>query len=48
MAVRKEDEALRQQLDAALNRRRKEVDAILAGYGVPRMDGPAKRAEIAP
>ncbi len=48
MAVRKEDEALRQQLDAALDRRRKEVDAILAGYGVPRMDGPAKRAEIAP
>jgi mxaJ protein len=39
MAVRKEDEALRQEVDAALARRRTDVDAILAAYGVPRVDG---------
>jgi mxaJ protein len=47
MAVRKEDEALRQELDAALARRRTEVDAILAAYGVPRADRPFKHAEAA-
>ena len=45
MGVRKEDEALRQEIDAALNRRRGEVDAILDDYGVPRLDRPARRAE---
>jgi mxaJ protein len=44
MAVRKEDEALRQEVDAALARRRTEVDAILAAYGVPRLDGGLKQA----
>jgi mxaJ protein len=38
MAVRKEDEALRQEVDKALARRRTEVDAILAAYAVPRLD----------
>jgi mxaJ protein len=44
MAVRKEDDALRQEVDAALTRRRTDVDAILAAYGVPRIDGAVKRA----
>jgi mxaJ protein len=48
MAVRKEDEALRQEVDAALARRRAEVDAILAVYGVPRLDGGVKSAGSAP
>jgi mxaJ protein len=44
MAVRKEDDALRQEVDAALTRRRTDVDAILAAYGVPRIDGAVKHA----
>jgi mxaJ protein len=44
MAVRKEDEALRQEVDAALSRRRADVDAILAAYRVPRLDGSRKQA----
>ena len=32
-----------QEIDAALDRRRAEVDAILAAYGVPRLDRPARR-----
>ncbi|MGO4570694.1 substrate-binding domain-containing protein [Microvirga sp. 2TAF3] len=44
MAVRKEDEALRQEIDAALSRRRADIDAILAAYGVPRLDGGMKQA----
>ena len=38
MGVRKEDEALRQEIDGALQRRRSEIAAILAEYGVPRAD----------
>ncbi len=45
MAVRKEDEALRQEVDAALTRRRAEVDRILADYGVPRLDRPPQQAD---
>jgi len=48
MAVRTEDEALRQEVDAALARRRPEVDAILAAYGVPRIDGGIKHAGSTP
>jgi mxaJ protein len=44
MAVRKEDEALRQEVDAALARRRTDVDAILAAYGVPRVDDGVRHA----
>jgi mxaJ protein len=44
MAVRKEDDVLRQEVDAALTRRRTDVDAILAAYGVPRIDGAVKHA----
>jgi mxaJ protein len=47
MGVRKGDEALRQEIDAALTRRRTDVDAILSAYGVPRIDGPSGRAEMA-
>jgi mxaJ protein len=38
MGVRKEDEALRQEIDDALQRHRPEIAAILADYGVPRVD----------
>jgi mxaJ protein len=38
MGVRKEDQALRNEVDAALDRRRPEIDAILADDGVPRLD----------
>src|SRR5215212_4521527 len=48
MAVRAEDEALAQEIDAALVRRRAAVDAILAAYGVPRVDRPATNARAAP
>jgi mxaJ protein len=48
MAVRKGDEALRQEIDAALARRRSEVDAILAAFGVPRLDDVLKQAGRAP
>ena len=48
MAVRKEDDALRQEVDAALSRRRTDVDAILAAYGVPRIDAGVKHAGGAP
>jgi mxaJ protein len=48
MAVRKEDEALRQEIDAALIRRRADVDAILAAYRVPRLDSGLKQAGRVP
>jgi len=48
MAVRKEDEALRQEIDAVLSRRRADVDAILSSYGMPRLDGGLKQAGRAP
>jgi mxaJ protein len=38
MGVRREDAALRQELDAILERRQPEIDRILAHYGVPRVD----------
>jgi mxaJ protein len=38
MGVRREDVALRQELDVILERRKPEIDRILAGYGVPRVD----------
>ncbi|PVE23604.1 quinoprotein dehydrogenase-associated putative ABC transporter substrate-binding protein [Microvirga sp. KLBC 81] len=44
MAVRKEDEALRQEIDAALSRRRTEVNAILAAYRIPRLDAGLEQA----
>jgi mxaJ protein len=41
MGVRREDTALRDTLDAILLRRRREIDKLLADYGVPRVDTPA-------
>jgi mxaJ protein len=38
MAVRRGDTQLRDRLDAVLERRRNEIDAILRDYGVPRAD----------
>jgi mxaJ protein len=46
MGVRKEDEALRQDVDAALQRRKTEIAAILAQYGVPRLDAGAMRTGL--
>ena len=42
MGVRKGDTALRDALDAALDRRRADVDAILAAYAVPRVEAPGE------
>ncbi len=39
MGVRKGDTALRDRLDEVLRRRRADIDAILAAYDVPRVDG---------
>jgi mxaJ protein len=39
MAVRRGDTALRDRLDAILDKRRPQIDAILREYGVPRADG---------
>jgi mxaJ protein len=41
MGVRKEDTALRHELESAIDRRRTEIDAVLAEYGVPRLDAPS-------
>lgn len=41
MGVRRGDTALREELDAILERRRPDIDAILAEYAVPRTDRPA-------
>jgi mxaJ protein len=40
MGVRRDDVALRRELDAALAKRSGEVRAILAAYGVPLLDAP--------
>lgn len=40
MGVRRGDMALRDELDAILERRRSDIDAILAEYSVPRTDAP--------
>jgi mxaJ protein len=55
MAVRKDDDALRKELDGALQRRRAEVDAVLREFGVPVVDadaiaasGPGTQASTGP
>lgn len=45
MGVRWDDEALRRSLDDALERRRTDIDALLAEHAVPRTDGPVPRTE---
>lgn len=47
MAVRKDDEALRQEIDDILVRRRGDIDAILADFHLPRADGSTRQAEVA-
>ena len=41
MGVRRGDTALRDSLDAVIHRRQRDIDRILADYGVPRADTPA-------
>lgn len=38
MGVRRDDKPLRDEVNVALRARRGEIDAILAAYGVPRLD----------
>jgi mxaJ protein len=47
MGVRKGDKPLRDEIDAALQRKRKEIDAILDEYGVPRVPDPPKQVAAA-
>jgi mxaJ protein len=47
MGIRKEDIALRAELESAIERRRVDIDAVLAEYGVPRLDRPAETARAA-
>jgi mxaJ protein len=42
MGVRRNDPALRDEVNAILARRKPEIDAILADYGVPRVDLPVQ------
>jgi mxaJ protein len=44
MAVRRGDAALRARLDEFIDRRRGEIDALLARYHIPRVDLPEDRA----
>lgn len=48
MGVRKQDAQLASELEAAMNRRRAEIDAILAAYHVPRFPIPTEKAEATP
>jgi mxaJ protein len=46
IGVRRQDQALRDRLDAVLERRASEIDRILAEYHVPRLDGPAAAGSV--
>ena len=35
MGLRRSDRKLKQELEAALEKRRKDIDAVLVSYGVP-------------
>jgi mxaJ protein len=48
MGVRKQDAQLAGELEAVLNRRRADIDAILAAYHVPRFPIPTQKAEATP
>jgi len=48
IGVKTGDVELRRELDAALERRAGEIDAILEAYHVPRVDGPERSAAAAP
>jgi quinoprotein dehydrogenase-associated probable ABC transporter substrate-binding protein len=47
MGVRKSDQALRGEIDAILERKRDQIDAILNDYGVPRVPNPGKEVALA-
>jgi mxaJ protein len=47
MGVRRGDEAFRREIEAVLVDRRAEIDAVLADYGVPRVDDVAQATEAA-
>jgi mxaJ protein len=47
MGVRRDDVALREELDAILERKAAAIDALLAEYGVPRHDAPHAAGEPA-
>ena len=47
MGVRKGNDALRDQLNAVLSRRKADIDRILDGYGIPRVPAPAASAAAA-
>jgi quinoprotein dehydrogenase-associated probable ABC transporter substrate-binding protein len=47
MGVRKGDKPLHDEIDAILQRKRKEIDAILDEYGVPRVGDPPKEVAAA-
>jgi hypothetical protein len=42
--VRRDDEALRQEIEAVLERRRQDIDAILSSYRVPLVRAPQTAA----
>ncbi|TPM96638.1 substrate-binding domain-containing protein [Mesorhizobium sp. B2-1-3A] len=44
MGVRREDDALRGEVNAALARHRADIDAVLAQYSVPRLDASGSKA----
>lgn len=48
LGVRREDGATRDELNSVLNRHRPEVDALLASYGVPRLETGVQRARRQP
>jgi mxaJ protein len=48
MAVRKEDDAFRQEIDGILERRRTDIDAILAHYRVPRLNASPRQTAGTP
>jgi mxaJ protein len=48
VGVDRENRALRDEINAVLNRRRADVDALLASYGVPRVDTPRQQAGTTP
>jgi mxaJ protein len=48
MAVRKGDDAFRGEINRAITDLRPQIDAILAAYGVPRLDGLRNASEVAP
>jgi mxaJ protein len=48
MGVARDNTALRDEINALLSRRRADIDALLASYGVPRLDGESRHAGATP